>query len=297
MAGAGIVPKVEGALLGVALTALVATGGNALGATWSLGWLDLSFVGLASGAVVGWRSVPGALEARRPWLYALRAALLATLLGTGIVLVLMLATTVGTASGAFDATALIFLPLTFVYGLVFGLPVTVPIALVGLAALRASSRRRGIPALVSATAIALSGVFLLSGPSSLSLPSSIAAGPVRLEWTVANRSMEGLVLAVGDPGVGSIGWWERGIAPCFITTGSSDEAVDWVVGLRVDRRSEDQWEDEDPFADPLVSAADVPGADARVWIDVDADGRMTLIPGRPAPSGEALTVDLCGPVR
>jgi hypothetical protein len=293
--------QIEGALLGAALPAVVAAAGSALGAVWSIGVLDLSLLAVAVGALIGAQAAPKARSAAHPVALALGAALKASLTGIAAVLLAALASTFlaggsgGTAaSGAsgFGFEAAAGMVIFVAYGLLLSLPFTIPIALVGVAAIRLGRSRAMVPRLIAAGALTAAAGFALAGSAAPSGPPLLGAG-VRVTWTIANHSSSPLNLQIADPGGdGSLGWSEQWIAACFVTTGVDIESDDWFISITKPAPDGAGGIDE-PLPSPIVSAVDLPGREPVVWIDVAADGTLTVMRGRPPPAGEDLTTDLC----
>jgi hypothetical protein len=166
-----------------------------------------------------------------------------------------------------------------------------PVGLVLTATIRLAGSRGRLGAVLVAAA-ALAAVIATPAVAGLRLtgwPQDRGWGPVTLDWTIENRSSEPLTLGVWDPAPDGYGGWTVGIAPCFISTGTTDAASDWY--LSVQRGTEAEVWDAEPI--PLISSGDVGGLHAQVWVEVAPDGSMTAIPGRPHPEAHALTVDRC----
>lgn len=115
-------------------------------------------------------------------------------------------------------------------------------------------------------------------------------GGVQLTVTVENRSSQQLTLGVWTSSGDTTTGWTTGIAPCFMTTGTSDESAGWFVTLQPDTGDPTAWE---TIPDPVISAADAPGSRADVGLLVAADGRITALAKRVPPSAQELTANLC----
>jgi hypothetical protein len=175
--------------------------------------------------------------------------------------------------------------------LLLALPITVPIAVIAVGVLRLTrDRPRGAAAAIAGVLLAVAG----SMAASATLPrpglmAGVGPGPVQLEWTVANHSRHDLELGVWAGSASDARGWTAIIPACFTTAGRSGEDADWFVTL--ERPAEGSWGGGTPSA--LVSAAQVPGADARVWLTLSPDGEIRVEPGRGAPPAKQLTTDHC----
>lgn len=286
---------VAGALLGGSLTAIVLGTAALLGIAWpTVPPIDLSTVAIVVGTVLGFLIGPTAAVTSRPGRFALVIAVRAV--GVGLILVIGGMAILARLSGqpGFDAWSLLGLLLFAVpVAMVLGLPVTSLVLMTATAILRLAARRPVVGSLVIATMSfgALIGVPAI-GSSRFALPVSIdpAGGAVHLTITVENHSTRSLTLGVWTTSGDSTGGWTTGIEPCFVTSDLSDESAGWFVTLQPDTDDPDAWE---TIPDPLISAAEAPGARADVGVIVAADGTITVSPQRAPPSAKELTVDLC----
>lgn len=213
----------------------------------------------------------------------------------GLTLTLGVAAVIARLAGqpGFDAWSflgglLIGIPLA----VVLALPVTAIVALTATAILRLGARRPLVGALVIAVVAvgALVGVPVL-GSSRFGLPLSVGSGGgVHLTVTIENHSSQSLTLGVWTSSGDSTGGWTQGIAPCFTTSGSSDEASGWFVTVQADTGDPSAWE---TIPDPLISAVEAPGSNPEIGVVVAADGTISASSHRAPPTADELTVDLC----
>lgn len=295
--GLGRRPLIGVRLLGALIAVSLAATAAALSYWLRLYWWDLGFaapvalIGIGVGLVLGFISGPGAVTTRRPAIYALVVACKAALLGFAVLWALSFA---AAASGSPSAGGPIVDGLAFaVFGvpsaLAFALPVTVPIAFLATGVLRLWSRR---PTSGRAAIAAVLWVGVLSTGVAIGVPRPdltvdwADAAPVHVEWTVANRTARFLELGIFDrEGDRSFGGSVAAIEPCFISTGRHPLDTDWFLTL------DPHPEDGDP--EELVRAAEAPGAEVRVLIEVAANGTASVEVGRAPPPVEEQTVDLC----
>lgn len=287
--------RVAGALLGGSLTAIVMGTAAWLGiALPTVPPIDLSTVAIGVGTVLGFLIGPTAAVTSRPVRFALVIAVRAVVVGLILVIGGMAILARLSGQPGFDALSLLGLLLFAVpVAMVLGLPVASLVSMTATAILRLATRRSVVGSLVIATISfgALIGVPAL-GSSRFALPVSIdpAGGAVHLTITVENHSTQSLTLGVWTTSGDSTGGWTTGIEPCFVTSDSSDESAGWFVTLQADTDDPDAWE---TIPDPLISAAEAPGARADVGVIVAADGTTTVSPQRAPTSAQELTVDLC----
>jgi len=281
-------------LLGASLTGLALGVATWLGLLWpTLGHVDTSSLAIAVGAGLGLLSGPSAAISVRPVRFALATAIRAVLVGltlsSGAAAILArLAWQPGFDAWSFLGLLLIGLPVA----MVLALPVTSFVALTATAVLRLAARRPLIGSLVIAAISVgtLVGVPAL-GSSRFVLPASVSpAGGVRLTVTIENHSSRSLTLGVWTTSGDSTGGWMSGVAPCFVTSGTSDESDGWFVIVQQDSGDPDAWE---TIPEPLISAAEAPGPHPEVGVLVAADGTISVSPQRAPPTAEELTVDLC----
>ena len=287
--------RVAGALLGGSLTAIVIGTAAWLGIAWpTVPPIDLSTVAIGVGTVLGFLIGPTAAVTSRPVRFALVIAVRAVVVGLILVIGGMAILARLSGQPGFDAWSLLGLLLFAVpVAMVLGLPVTSLVSMTATTTLRLATRRPVVGSLVIATISfgALIGVPAL-GSSRFALPVSIdpAGGAVHLTITVENHSTQSLTLGVWTTSGDSTGGWTTGIEPCFVTSDSSDESAGWFVTLQADTDDPGAWE---TIPDPLISAAEAPGARADVGVIVAADGTITVSLQRAPPSAQELTVDLC----
>lgn len=289
-----VLARVAGALLGGSLTRLALGVAAWFGLSWpTLGQVDPSSLAIGAGAALGFVSGPSAVISVRPVRFAIATAVRAVVVGLTLsigaaAILARLAGQPGFDGWSFLGLLLVGLPVA----MVLGLPVTSIVALTATAILRLAARRPVVGSLVIA-AIAvgtLVGVTAL-GPTRFALPASLSRGSgVRLTVTIENHSTQSLTLGVWTASGDSTGGWTRGIEPCFVTSGSSDESAGWFVTVQPDTGDPDAWE---TIPDPLISAVEAPGSQPEVGVLIAADGTISVSPQRAPPTAAELTVDLC----
>lgn len=286
--------RAAGALLGASLTALVLGVAGWFDLSWpTMPQVDLATLAVGIGAGLGLVWGPAAARSAHPVQFALATAIRAVVIG--LTLTLGVAAVIARLAGQPGVDAWIFLGGLLIgipVAMVLALPVTAIVALTATALLRLGARRPRVGALVIAVVAvgALVGVPTL-GSSRFGLPLSVGSGGgVHLTVTIENHSSQSLTLGVWTSSGDSTGGWSSGIAPCFVTTESSDEAAGWFVTVQPDTGDPSAWE---TIPDPLISAAEAPGSSPRVGVVVAADGTITASPQRTPPTAEELTVDLC----
>jgi hypothetical protein len=291
--------RVAGALVGGSLAALAA----AISYWLSLYWWDIGFaiaqLAVVVGTALGFVAGPTAATARRPTGFALWLAVKAAVIGLAVLAAAALAISLATETALIDREAiaafLVGLPIAIVAALVLALPVTIPIAIVAVAVAQLARKRPRLGELTGAAIVVLSVTLTAAATqaSPLAAHRTTGSGPefgeaVQLEWTVANRSRDDLILSVSAADLVSVGGWSKGLPACFTTTGRSAEAIGWFIGLERDGSYAGG-----EIHPAVVSASQVPGANPHVWIDVAPDGALSFIAGRGAPPAEQLIVDLC----
>jgi hypothetical protein len=269
-------------------------------------WLDLYWwdfgigspapIGVGVGVGLGFAVGPAATTTPRPRWFAFGQAVRAGLLGLAILAAVWAATALAsgyvTVDGAAVAGSVAFTVFAIPVALVFALPVTLPIAFIATGVLRATrDRPRRMVAAIVGVLLATAGITAASAALPRpDLQPAVEFAPVELEWTIANHSRQDLELGVwAESPDTSVGGWTRTVPACFTTTDRSGEQASWFLTL--EQPTEDFWGGDVPPA--LVSAEEVPGADAHVWITVAADGAISVEPGRGAPPDEELAVDHC----
>lgn len=290
----GIRLRLAGAVVGGALATLAAAVSHWLDVYWwQLGTAPLGLIGIGVGLLVGFVAALDAVMTRRPVVLAVVLAAKAALVGLTVIWAATYSGAFGGGGSADDSFAglLTFVAFGFPGALAYGLPVTTPIALIGVTVLRLWVRRPRAGQLTIAAIVlvgALASVVAIVVPAPrLTFAEEDLLAPVRLEWTVANHSSEGLAVHIlTRTGEGSTSGSIAGAPPCFTTTGREGVGEGWFIGLGRSGR-------ETTTPPGVVSAADAPGANPRVWITIARDGTVTSEAGRGAPPPEALAVDHC----
>jgi hypothetical protein len=287
--------RAAGALLAASLTALALGVAAWFGLSWpTLPQVDLLTLAIGLGAVLGFVCGPSAATSANPVRIALLTAVRAVVIGLTLAMGAAAVTARLSGQPGFDAWSFLGVLLIGVpAAMVLALPVTSFVALAATAVLRLGRRRPLVGSLVIAVIAvgALVGVPAL-GSSRFTLPisGSSVGSAVHLTITIENHSNQSLTLGVWTTSGDSTGGWTSGVAPCFVTTGSSDEAADWFVTVEPDTGDADAWE---TIPDPLISAAEAPGTRPQVGVVVAADGTISVAAHRAPPSAEELTDDLC----
>ena len=160
-----LVPRIQGALLGVSLTSLLAAIRHDGASAWQLGILDLAVVGLVVGAIVGWVSGPGALETGRPIRFAIARAIVADLGGIAIVSFVAIVHSITSQQGVPVVELFGWCVGLTLLGLLFATPITVPIALIAVGSLRTRGRWAMVPETVIATAFFAAGAVWFAASS------------------------------------------------------------------------------------------------------------------------------------
>lgn len=290
--------RVAGALLGGSLATLAAAVSYWLDLYWwDFGIGPVALIGVGVGVGLGLATGPTAATTPRPVLFVFGQAVKAALLGLAILAAAWAAGSLASGYGSVDAEAVAgsvaFIAFAIPNALVLALPVTLPIAAIATTVLRLKRNRpRRAAAAVAGAVLATAGVTTWSvAVPRPDLGPELALAPVELEWTIANHSPHDLELGVWAESASddSVGGSTQIIPACFITTERSGEEANWFLTL--ERPAEDSWDADIPPA--LVSAEEVPDADARVWITVAADGAISVEPGRGPPPAAELTTDHC----
>jgi hypothetical protein len=284
---------------GAVVAAATTVAGVGLMAWANLGLLGGFLLAFAVGAalLVGWAYGPTALSARRPWRFALSLAVKAVLFGELAIVVLAVAQ--ASFGGPGIPGLLIWAALVVPVGLIYMLPVTIPVALLTTAVLRhaahTSPARGGALVLaVSVLAVAVGAGLAFSPP----LESSDITQPVRLTWTVENHSDRDAALGIWTGDVDQLAsgheasWGGTDIPAeaCFVSSGHLQESSDWFVSLDL---PENDNAEVDPRPSPLIVAAQAPGNSPSVRVVIARDGSVTAIPSSAAPSDGDLVVNLC----
>jgi hypothetical protein len=299
--------RLAGALLGAWLSAVAADLQSSFDLWWSaLRAVPLGTIGVVAGAVVGFLTARRAVSAARPVPVAFRAAVHAVVLGVALVAANAALRGAGSGEGHLGLDSLVGLGALLVGGLVVALPISLPIALISVAALRRG--RFGVPrarrlrviavVLAAAAVLALGGRVIgrwdaAAGSPNLASGSIFRSDGIRLSWTVTNRGRDALELSVWNPtSDGGASGWSEIIPACFTTTGASTEGAHWFIALKVAHDA-----DTDIAApleqDGIVSAEDFPGANPAVWIDFEANGSTSVHPDPETPTSEQLVTPQC----
>jgi hypothetical protein len=282
--------RVAGALLGGSLSLAAADLSQWLNLYWSQ-WFGplIPTLGILVGIVLGFAIAPGAVRTPHPEVWVVGMAGLAAMLGVAVLLASWVVGNpqVGGDSGTSLPTLILAAVLYAIAGLILGLPVTFPIALVatGILRLGTHSRRAGIAAGAAACLLAIASLGLSFTGRLPILPSSPRGEPVQLQVIIVNLSNRPLELGAYDRDGGGVGGAVFDVEPCFTTVESFGVGKDWF--LTPDPMSGSMSPPE------LISAADVPGQTPLVRLTIQPDGTSQAAVAQGLPSDTELTVDHC----
>jgi hypothetical protein len=267
-----------------------------LGAVIWQGLVDegpLGAIAVLVGATTGFAFGPRSATGDRPRRTAVIAASLAAL-GTALTMSFALAQpSAGNepAGPLIDLQVLVWMAWGTPVGFVIGLTFALPVAWLSVGILRLGRRRPVICGLLVTAAVTGAIAATIARPAFFDIahfPPTDPFHPVRIEWIVANHGPDELEVGVMTGDETESSGTLQGIPGCFVTTGTEMVGDAWFIAVAP--FTGDGWPADSP---PVVSAADVPGTDVVVWIEVAIDGTATFRPERGRAPAEALVIDLC----
>jgi hypothetical protein len=300
--------RLTAAVVGASLSALVAEACYWLG----LETLTLvSAVGVPVGGVLGFATGPRVIASGRPVLLALGLAVGAVPVGTGFFLTSTVVTGLLQGSEPDPQPLYAVIVLSFAIlgaAFVYGIPLTVPTALVAVGLVRRlaqlPTRTATVLLLLLATGAAGLGAVTVAhaqeatGPYVFGIrriqldgPVSLALAAVRLEWTVVNRSSIDLLMDVRVPmSDGEIGTLAE-LPACRMSAGRYALGPSWSLRLVAD--DPENVSGGRARGRSLVTGSSATGTDPKVWIDVDDRLSMMVTLGRGMPLEDELQRELC----